>query len=218
MTYARSQLVDESTPGFYHCISRCVRRSFLCGEDYYTGQNFDHRKAWIEDRMFLLAECFSVSLYAYAVMSNHLHVVLRVDPVTAGGWSDEEVARRWVRAFPGIRFDEDLERKTEARVMALMANPDKVQEIRGRLGSLSWFMRSLNEPIARMANREDHCKGRFWEGRFKSQALLDEQAVLSCIEQSWTSRMSRLPYNIYRLCLTRIVAQAYSAGSRSPAH
>ena len=181
MTYARSQLVDESTPGFYHCVSRCVRRSFLCGEDHYTGQNFDHRKQWIEDRLYLLAECFSVSLYAYAVMSNHLHVVLRVDPVTASGWSDEEVVRRWVKAFPGTRSGEDLERWSEARVMALLANPDMVSDIRGRLGSLSWFMRALNEPIARMANREDHCAGRFWEGRFKSQALLDEQALLSCM-------------------------------------
>ena len=181
MTYARSQLVDESTPGFYHCMSRCVRRSFLCGEDHYTGQNFDHRKQWIEDRLYLLAECFSVSLYAYAVMSNHLHVVLRVDPLTASEWGDEEVVRRWVKAFPGKRSGEDLERGSEARVVALMANPDKVSDIRGRLGSLSWFMRALNEPIARMANREDHCSGRFWEGRFKSQALLDEQALLSCM-------------------------------------
>ena len=181
MTYARSQLVDESTPGFYHCISRCVRRSFLCGEDHYTGQNFDHRKQWIEDRLYLLAECFSVSLYAYAVMSNHLHVVLRVDPVTASEWGDEEVVRRWVKAFPGTRSGEDLERWSEARVVALLANAGRVKEVRGRLGSLSWFMRALNEPIARMANREDHCSGRFWEGRFKSQALLDEQAVLSCM-------------------------------------
>ena len=76
---------------------------------------------------------------------------------------------------------EDLERWSETRVVALLANPDKLKEIRSRLGSLSWFMRALNEPIARMANREDHCSGRFWEGRFKSQALLDEQAVLSCM-------------------------------------
>ena len=84
MTYARSQLVDESTPGFYHCISRCVRRAFLCGEDHYTGRNFGHRKQWIEARLYLLAERFSVSLYAYAVMSNHLHVLLRVNPGFAG--------------------------------------------------------------------------------------------------------------------------------------
>ena len=42
-------------------------------------------------------------------------------------------------------------------------------------------MKVLNENIAKQANKEDKCTGHFWESRYKSQALLDEQAVLSCM-------------------------------------
>ena len=181
VTYPRLQTVDPQTPGFFHCISRCVRRAFLCGRDVYSGRSYEHRKAWVEERLLALAECFAVGLYAYAVMSNHVHVVLHVDPQVAQAWSDEEVAERWVRLFP-VRVDEAIdERLCQEKVRRLQGDPERMAELRNRLGSLSWFMRCLNEPIARQANREDGCTGRFWEGRFKCQALLDEQAVLSCM-------------------------------------
>jgi REP element-mobilizing transposase RayT len=181
MTYARSQLVSDTAPGFYHCVSRCVRRAFLCGKDHYTGRSYEHRKGWVEDRLHTLAQAFSVSIYAYAVMSNHLHVVVRVDPTAVADWTDEEVARRWTHAYAGQYGDVPEQAVLDARVEQLLQQPDRLFELRARLGSLSWFMRALNEPIARMANREDHCTGHFWEGRFKSQVLLDEQAVLSCM-------------------------------------
>lgn len=181
MTSPRRQIVDPVVPGFYHCVSRCVRRAFLCGEDNYSGRDFEHRKAWVEARLLELAEWFSVGVHAYAVMSNHLHVVVHVDPTAAATWSAEEVARRWVGVFP-VRIDGVVDAAScEQRASAIAADPARTAVCRERLASLSWFMRCLCEPIARRANREDDCTGRFWEGRYRCQALLDEQAVLACM-------------------------------------
>jgi hypothetical protein len=181
MTYPRSHLVSEDAPGFYHVVTRCVRWAFLCGKDKVTGQCFEHRRQWIEARLLELAECFAVSVYSWAVMSNHAHVVLHVDPGETQLWSDEEVARRWLTAFPGLLKRDDSEELAEIRKLAITGDPERLAELRKRLGNLSWFMKALNEPIARRANREDNCKGKFWESRFKCQALLEPHAVLSCM-------------------------------------
>jgi REP element-mobilizing transposase RayT len=181
MRYPRHHIVDPESSGFFHCVSRCVRRAFLCGDDAYSGRSYEHRRAWIEERLLMLAECFAAGLYAYAVMSNHVHVVVHMDPQAAQDWSDEEVAERWVRLFP-VCVDEAIdEQLCREKAQRLLGDPERMAELRHRLGSLSWFMRCLNESIARQANREDGCTGRFWEGRFKCQALLDEQAVLACM-------------------------------------
>jgi len=181
MTYPRSHLVSEEEPGFYHVVSRCVRRAFLCGADRFTGRCFEHRRKWIEDRIVDLTEAFAVSVYSYAVMSNHFHVVLHVNLSAVDSWTDDEVARRWLAAFPGPLKRNTTEELAQRLRMAILSDPERVQELRKRLGSLSWFMKALNEPIARMANLEDGCTGKFWEGRFKSQVLLESQAVLSAM-------------------------------------
>jgi REP element-mobilizing transposase RayT len=181
MTSPRQQIIATDTPGFYHCVSRCVRRAFLCGTDNYTGRCFEHRKSWIEERLLALAESFAVGVYAYAVMSNHVHVVAFVDPGVAWAWSPQEVARRWMRLFP-VRVDGEVDEEgTRLRTDVLAGNAERVAVCRERLANLSWFMRCLSEPIARRANREDACTGRFWEGRFRCQALLDDAALVACM-------------------------------------
>lgn len=156
-------------------MTRCVRRAFLCGFDAESGGSFEHRKTWVEERILELGGIFAVAIYAYAVMSNHVHVVVFVDPDAAVRWSDEEVGARWARLFP-IRLPDGSvdEQATRNRALATIGSPERVATCRARLASLSWFMRCLNEPIARRANKEDACTGRFWEGRFKCQALLDD--------------------------------------------
>jgi REP element-mobilizing transposase RayT len=171
MATPRSQQIDLERTPYYHCISRVVRRAFLCGTDYVTGKNFDHRKAWLVDRFKYLANIFSIKICSYAVMDNHYHLVLFVDEPAALNWSEEELVRRWSLLFPN----------DAAKLGLAPDRQDKLKKWEDRLKDISWFMRCLNEPLARIANKEDECTGRFWEGRFKTQALLDEAALLTAM-------------------------------------
>ncbi|MBW8185219.1 transposase [Shewanella sp. NR704-98] len=181
MTQARSTQVSLTDTAYYHCISRCVRRAFLCGKDGYSGKSFEHRRLWLVERIHYLSDIFSVDVCAYAVMSNHYHLVLHVDVEQAEAWSHKEVATRWCQMHAGhplvlswLAGESGSEAETNAALTL-------IEVWRDRLMDISWFMRNLNEFIARQANKEDGCKGRFWEGRFKSQALLDEKALLACM-------------------------------------
>jgi len=174
------QVSIEDTP-YYHCVSRCVRRAFLCGSDSVTGFDFEHRRQWIVDRIKLLCSVFAVDLCAFSIMSSHYHIVIRINADEAKQWSDIEVAKRWMRIFSGPVLMHQYLGNTDLTDIELECVAELFTIWRERLGDLSWFMRCINEPIARMANAEDHCTGRFWEGRFKSQALLDERALLACM-------------------------------------
>ena len=176
----RNEVIDESQVGVYHCINRCVRRAFLCGQDPVSGRNFDHRKVQIQQRLEMLAGQFGIDVLGFTIMGNHLHVVLRNRPDVVANWSDEEVARRWWNLFPQRRDEHGQAAKPKPHELAMLCVKEALEQRRARLSSLSWFMRCLCEGIARQANREDECTGRFWEGRFKCQALLDEAAVLAC--------------------------------------
>ncbi len=173
MTMARRLLVDVDLTRYYHCISRCVRRAFLCGK------GFEHRKAWIEARLEILAKNFAVSVCGFSIMDNHLHVLCRLDPGIADGWSDEDVVRRWITVYPPANLDADDPRTLQAWLNDQCNDASRVAKYRQRLQDLGWFMKALKEPLARMANKEDDCKGTFWEARFKSIAILDEEALLA---------------------------------------
>ena len=176
----RTQISLEDTP-YYHCCSRVVRRAFLCGDDSYSGKNYDHRRAWVESLLFELEAVFAIDVAAFAVMSNHLHLVLRVDIETANHWTDREVLEQWHKLFKGDELTQKFAKGELVEAHEVSRLKHSIALYRSRLCDISWFMRCLNEPIARQANQEDNCTGRFWEGRFKSQALLDEAAVLACM-------------------------------------
>jgi hypothetical protein len=173
MTMPRRQLVDVAVTRYYHCISRCIRRAFLCGE------GVTHRKAWIEARLEVLAKQFAVSVCGFAILDNHLHVLCRLDPGIADGWSAEDVVRRWIAVYPPSCLDIDNPAAVQAWIDHQCRDTARVTRYRERLQDLGWFMKALKEPLARMASKEDDCKGTFWEARYKSIAILDEEALLA---------------------------------------
>jgi len=181
MTQSRDSQVSLSDTPYYHCISRCVRRAFLCGEDKYSGQSFGHRRQWIIERIRFLTTVYPIEVCAYSIMSNHYHIVLYVNEQELLESSDYEICRRWGKIYSlpetVVRWQKGQLSSGAQKEAALSV----IAEWRKRLLSISWFMRCLNEFIARKANKEDNCTGRYWEGRFKSQALLDENALLTCM-------------------------------------
>ena len=177
---ARREIVAEGEVGVYHCMARCVRRAFLCGKDRLSGKDYSHRKEWVRAGLERLAGSFAVDISGFAIMDNHLHVIVRQRPDVAKGWSAEDVTRRWRLIF-GSPPKTKQDRERFETVVAVESQDTKLVKLRrARLSTVSWFMRCLCEPIARRANKEDGCTGRFWEGRFRSQALLDDAAVLAC--------------------------------------
>ncbi|WCE31744.1 transposase [Vibrio sp. SCSIO 43137] len=181
MTTARKQLVSADVTPYYHCVSRCVRRSFLCGEDPVTQKSYEHRRDWIEHKIYALSQVYCIDICAYAVMSNHYHLVLHINKENASKLSACEVIARWqqlhklpflVQSWLEGKLSSDAEKKAVSTI---------IESWRKRLWDLSWFMKELNFDIACRANQEDSCKGHFWESRFKSQALLDKQALIAAM-------------------------------------
>jgi REP element-mobilizing transposase RayT len=178
----RSVICGRDEVQVFHLINRCVRRTYLCGKDKRSGRDYSHRKQWIRNRLEELAGIFGLDILGFSVMSNHLHVVARMRPDVVNTWSDDEIALRWWRLFPQRRNeDHSPEEPTEMDLNMIRHDAKGLLEKRRRLSDISWFMRCLVEPIARRSNKEDEVTGRFWEGRFRAQPLLDETAIAACL-------------------------------------
>ena len=181
MTRPRKALISLADTPYYHITSRCVRRAFLCGVDHYSGRNYEHRRQWVVDRIRLLSSLFAIDVCAYAVMSNHYHLVLKICPEQLEGLSDDDIMDRWCALFRGPLLIQNYRNGEALSSFERETVADIVRVWREKLASISWFMRCLNQPIAHQANREDGCTGKFWESRFTSQALKSEEALLSCM-------------------------------------
>ncbi len=183
MTKPRSKVVDPNLTKWYHCISRCARQAFLMkdpDEQAKDSPNRDRidRKQWVQDRLQLVAESYAISVGAFSILDNHFHFLLKLEPERANSWTPEEVVRRWAKLHPPRKKGKRME-VTEDWVNEQVKNAEIVATWRHRLSNLGWFMKDVKEPFSRLANKEDGCAGAFFEGRYKSIAVLDEAALVS---------------------------------------
>ncbi len=156
------------------------RGPFSAAADPDTARDFDYRRGWIEDLLAYQARVFAIDVGNFNVLGNHAHTILRTRPDLAAGWSAEELALRWKLAWPEFLDGQWVREPTDEELDRLLAQPEKIEQIRRHLSSLSWFMARWKEPIARLCNAETDCRGHFWEARFGSRELLDDEAVLTC--------------------------------------
>lgn len=180
-SYARKIITaDENEVASYLLTNRIVRQSWLCGKDPATGKDFSHRKKWFEDRtQFLISRCFFLEMHSYVVMDNHYHCVVTTRPDLAKAATNDDIVQRWWELYPRRINGEIRETPPQELIDLWISDDDWLAERRKRLSSISWFMARLAEYIARKANKEDGAKGRFWEGRFDSRILLDQDAIVS---------------------------------------
>ncbi len=176
MARPRCEQIDLKNGGFVHLGTRCVRHTYLCGYDSATGKDCSHRRGWIERRMLFLASVFSVEIFGYSIMHNHYHLLANFTPKGAQPWNSEEVVRRWLMLYPKKTAE-----ATEQFIDTTVSNPDRVEELRERLCTPPYFMKELNQYIARLANHEDNAKGAFWGGRYFSKALKTEEDIVTCL-------------------------------------
>ena len=149
MPKPRNAQVSISATPYYHCVSRCVRRAFLCGKDLQTGVDYEHRRGWIEKRILKLGQIFCIDVCAYAVMSNHYHIILHLNVEEQASLSMDEILIRWQSLYSGNQLVARYLREEPMCDAELQAVKDISEQWRERLVDLSWFMRALNEGVAR---------------------------------------------------------------------
>ncbi len=180
MVLRRKDVFNRKQIGVYHVTTRCVRQAFLLGTSFQSGQEYHHRKQWIEEWFQSLTEVMAIELCAYAIMDNHTHSILRNRPDWLETMDDYEVATRLARLFPGYQCLNGLPAEADPeRVQEILDDPAKLARRKEQLADISIFMGRWEEAVARRANKEEDRKGRFWEGRFYCQKLLDPASILA---------------------------------------
>ena len=166
----------------YHVTSRCTRRLHLFGG---SDEERSERKRILLRELERVATHTAVGVAGFALMDNHLHLLLKVDTASARKWSERQVIRRWLGLHPprdGYRRRVDVTDEHIDKALDLARiTPGRVEELRERLMSISHFMKEFKQDLSQKINRLDDEVGTVWAGRFKSHRVTDEAQLLTTL-------------------------------------
>jgi len=185
MATPRKDVFDPDVVGIYHCITRCVRQLFLLGPDKKARLENLGRWNYCEFRLEYLAGIFAIDVLDFSMLSNHIHTNLRNRPDVVKAWSNQEVARRWLRLHPTEakskgKSKEKLKDITEQDIENAAADNELMIKARRQLSCISHFQKTFLEPIAKEFNRRDNKKGHFVAERFRCKRIESDTALLAC--------------------------------------
>ena len=177
----RRDIVDPTEVAIYHCWNRCVRGFFMLADRTEKEELREDRRGWVREVQMAVAALFGIEVAFYAILGNHLHLLLRSRPDVVANWSDQEVVRRWL-AIARIKRNGSLDigEITQKQIEAELRKEGRVATLRRRLSHVSWFMGTVCEHVSRRVNAADGQEGTCWSGRFKVRLLVDTYACLLC--------------------------------------
>lgn len=185
----RSSLINPDEITIVHAVAKTARNLFLIGQDHHLKSDFSHRKDWVFSIMEFQSSLMAVDVLDFAVMSNHIHFVLRSRPDVVKAWDDQEVARRWLTLCPKSKTRTVVDGQViyvprppkASEIATTVADKARIKKLRQQLSSISWWMRLLCQKVAQRANFEDGISmGHFFKGRFHSVVINDEPHLLAC--------------------------------------
>ena len=172
---------DQATKNsnvYYHLTSRCVSQSLNQTQQLAPILNQQRWSRWFENRVFQLANIFAIDIYSYAILNEHYHLIVGLNPQITDSWSDLQVAQKWLRIIPEQSVKEKKNSHQKFRLQAILSAPRLIKKYRKRLGNINWLLRKINEPLIKLINDEYKQESAFFEFRTKSHQLFDETELL----------------------------------------
>lgn len=166
-------------PCFYYKV-KCIRFGFLDGIDSATGHDYSHRRLWLSEHLALLLSVFCIDVVGFKIQPNQYHVILSCNEREAQTLSRHEVIVRWRQLYKGPKAIDNyvagnVLSRADRETLAATA-----EQWRGYLTNTGRLLGHLHQSIAHRVNREEDCRGRFWEGRSTGQ-MISSQASLNAL-------------------------------------